>query len=284
MKNEDIKKAFESLTPSDDAKERMLKAIIAKSAAAPDVKPAKTESTPWHIRLKVPIGVCTAAMACAAAFAITLLNPGLLNNDKTDNFVGTQPFCENTDIFTSTAITEPVTQASETALTVKKSGGMAACAAMTTDCITKNVKEEISFTETVMSQKPADVSTTIITETTAATTTSVKTTENPANTTTLTKSTDHTETSDESNSTGSSLYGNLFDFRSITWAGISYSTDYIETSYDNINSFLGSGAAVNYETNKVYTVLIYELKNVPIEKGFAVQYIGQSNYYVFYSD
>lgn len=282
MKNEDIKKAFESLTPSDDAKERMLKAIIAKSAAAPDVKPAKTESTPWHIRLKVPIGVCTAAMACAAAFAITLLNPGLLNNDKTDNFVGTQPFCENANTFTSTAITEPVTQASETALTMKKSGGMPAFATVTTGCIAETVKTEISFTGTVMSQKTADVLTTTMAETTAATT-SVKTTENPANTTTLTESTDHTETSDESNSTGNSLYGNLFDFRSIMWAGISYSTDYTETSYDNINSFLGSGAAVNYETNKVYTVLIYELKNVPIEKGFAVQYIGQSNYYVFYS-
>lgn len=275
MKNEDIKKAFESLTPSNEAKERMLKAIIEKSAAAPDIELTKTESTSWHIRLKVPIGVCTAAIACAAAFAITLLNPGIVNNDKTDNFVATQPFCESTEAFTSTAITKSTTQTSETDLIVKKSGGMAAFAAMTTNVTTEPIRTEISFTKT-----DADVPTTIITETTSATT-SFKTTEN---TTTAAESTDHTETSSESNPSNSSLYGNLFDFRSITWAGVSYSTDYIEISYDNINGFLGSGAAVNYETNKVYTVLLYELKNVPIEKGFAVQYIGQSNYYVFYSD
>lgn len=281
MKNEDIKKAFESLTPSNDAKERMLKAIIEKSASSPNTR-EKDNAAPWHIRFKTPLGVCTAAIACAAAFAITFLNPGLLNN-KTSDFVETPTVCRSTTVSTSTAvITDFSAQTSEIIITNKKDDGMAAFAPASTENILNNAQKEISFTTTVMSQK-TDSASTNKSECSSVSTT-VNTTEAPVKTTTASsESTNHTETSDDGNNTGSSLYGDLFNFNSITWAGRNYKTDYIETFYSNINSFLGSGAAINYDDGKVYTVLIYELKNVPVEDGFAVQYIGQPNYYVFYN-
>ncbi len=285
MKNEDIKKAFESLTPSDDAKERMLKAIMAKSAVTPDIKTARAKSTPWYIRLKVPIGVCTAAMTCAAAFAVTLLNPGLLNNNKTDNFVEIQHSCENAETSTNAVATEPVTQPVKSDLNIKKGGDMAALTSIPLDFAEKGVQmTAASTTKHITSQKPNEALTTTVTKATNVTSNSVKTTECSTSNTTVTTVTEQTETSGGSTPSGGSLYGDPFDFRSLTWAGINYSTDYTEVSYDNINGFLGSGAAMNYETNKVYTVLIYELENVPVEKGFAVQYIGYSNYYIFYSD
>ncbi len=284
MKNEDIKKAFERLSPSGEAKERMLKGIAEKSAnAAADKTAGKICSQPIKAKFNSKIGVCTAVLACAAVFAVTVLSPGLLSGGKKEDLVAEQQqsleTCVQENIGTVCITADSAAAVSGTALTSEISGN-AAVPDKSIFGIDRQIQEESSLTETAVSVKSGASESSE--KSTVITTAAVQDAREPDESTAAAEALCTEETSSEK-VTEKAVYKNLYDFSDIIWNGRSYSTDYTEASYGSINSFLGSGAALNYETNKAYTVLIYELKNVSVEDGFAVQYLGQSNYYIFYS-
>lgn len=280
MKSEDIRKAFESITPSDEAKERMLKAIIEKSQTATENTSARPADTPWYVKFRAQIGVCGAAAVCAAVFAITVMNPGIANIGGKDNFVETQPYCESTE--TRAAVTTVITDISDADQTTAYTTSAPKKAANHTEKTPQNTtgtSEVLSAAVIECSAATVQTQRTIITE--IATTTAPKETTQSV-ITTATEIPTQTETAATTASGNPSLYGNLFDFSRATWAGRSYATDYAEVSYGKLMNLLGSGVAMDDE-NGTYTILIYEMKGVPVEEGFAVQYIGQTNYYAFYN-
>lgn len=279
MKNEDIKKAFESITPDNEAKERMLKAIMEKSQAASENASAKPENTPWYVKFKAQIGVCSAAAVCAAVFALTVISPGIKDIGDTNNFVVPKPSEEIA-----------ATQAAVTGITTGTDKEDAALTVAYTTSVSENHQQgentsknttNVSKVLCVTDAHHSDIVTKAVNTTTAASPLLTTNTTTPSTETHTETSSVSAETSTETTVSSYGLYGNLFDFSHVTWAGKSYSTDYAETSYSKIKNILGSGVAMDDEGN-TYTILLYSIDGVPVEDGLAVQYIGNTNYYVFY--
>lgn len=101
MKDNEIKKAFESLTPSDEARKRMFNAIINKNSAADAtaMNAVKKHSykSPWYVRFKPQIGICSTAAICIAAFALTITNPEIKNIEQNNIQMEYVDFSENNE-------------------------------------------------------------------------------------------------------------------------------------------------------------------------------------------
>lgn len=275
MKNDEIKKAFESLTPDDAAKERMLRGIMAKSAAMEHEASAEPKAMPWFIRFKAPIGFCAAAMACAMVFTIALSNPAIVQNGSSrQQLLETRPAAETTRmsaiVTTTTAATEAATEAQITTYTTSPltGGTTAAKSAVTTETVVSTATPPTTE-PVVLSSLATETSEALQTTTATETVTTVTTAETVGTTTEV--------------SIKPSLYGDLYDFNLVTWAGRSYATDYALADYSQLSTNLGSGVATGENAEGTYTILLYELKGTPVENGFAVQYAGQTAYYIFYS-
>lgn len=278
MKNDEIKKAFECLTPDDAAKERMLQGIMAKSAAMKHEASAEPETAPWYVRFRAPIGFCAAAMACAMVFTIAVSNPAIVQNGSSrQQFLATRPAAAVTTAarVTETSVTTEATEAQSIAYTTSPLTGGTTAATST---------EAAEETETVVS-----TATPPTTEPVVHSSLTTETSEAPQ-TTTVTEAVITTSASAETVTTitevsiKQSLYGDLYDFNLVTWAGRSYATDYAVADYSRLSGkHLGSGVAMGENADGFYTILLYELEGVPVEEGFAVQYAGQTAYYIFYS-
>lgn len=265
MKNEDIKKAFECLTPSEEAKDRMFEVILEKSSE-------ESLKTPWFIRFRPVISTAGAIAACAALFTFAALNPQITGGKN--NFVETKPAMESPAVtvisdenMTTTDLTSVTAESSETSVKTTASQTMT------------------TSTEVKTSAKAAEITTAAYTKTTAVQTAAETT---PPATTASTVcesevSVSETETVTSDATSVADLYGDLYDFSLVSWAGRDYTTSYEEVPYSSLVSNLGSGAAFSDTSEGAYTILIYEIEGVPVEKGFAVHYMGQNSYYYFYS-
>lgn len=295
MKNEDIKKAWERLTPDEQAKERMLQGIMAKSAAmeAQEEASAEPRAIPWYVRLRVPMGVSAAAMACVMVVTLAVGNPLLVNNGSSrQELLGTQPVSgmhttapvASADDAEAGAAGTDVTNAPgpvQTTFTTMSSA--------LTETSLDNFLNETPAVTTAVSQTPS-VSEVVTSPTEAVSEPSITT---AASVTTLTGGTEvQTTVQTEATVTATtvmatvtqlpSLYGDMYDFNHVTWAGLSYDTVYETVPYSRLTNHLGSGVAVGDAVNGSYTILLYEIEGVPVERGFAVQYAGQREYYYFY--
>ncbi|MGN0584630.1 MAG: hypothetical protein ACI4JD_04180 [Ruminococcus sp.] len=282
MKNEDIKRAFESLTPNEESKERMLRAIMEKSAAVLNEASAEPVKVPWYVRYRAQLGMCTAAAVCAAVFGVAVLNPAFVKNSGDKAALVEKVTCTET-----TAVTEEAkTETSVNTQTEKASHTTKVTVKSTEASEVKETKTLPAVTEikgTDAPEKPA-VTTCAVTGTTQKVT---------AASTEMTVVTDEeivtsmsevqTEVTTSGTTSRPSLYGDLYDFNHVTWAGLNYATSYEEISYSKIVNHLGSGVATGDGVEGTYTILLYEIKGMPVEKGIAVQYAGQTSYYVFYS-
>ncbi len=277
MMNDKIKKAYDSITPDSTAKERMLRNIMAKSEELKQEVSAEPQKAPWYIRLKTPIGFCTAAMACAMVFTIALTDPAIVKNGGSrQQMLETQTAqtteqpkittiaaeMQNTTYTTSllTGDTTAVTEAADETEIVVSTAVPPTTAPVVHSSLTTDAAAELTTTaEEIMTTTTAEM--VVTTETSAETvTTTTEVTTNP------------------------SLYGDLYDFNLVTWAGRSYATDYVVADYSQLSGkHLGSGVATGENAEGIYTILLYELQGVPVEEGFAVQYAGQTAYYIFYS-
>lgn len=82
---------------------------------------------------------------------------------------------------------------------------------------------------------------------------------------------------------GVETYGSLFDFQYARWNGIHYQTDYSTVSYEDLDDLAGFSVAVQSESDRVYTILVYPLKGYSIQDCIAVQYAGDEDYFYFYA-
>lgn len=278
MMNNEIKRAFEEITLSDESRERMLKEIMTQSSVMKQEASAKRETTPWYIRFKTPIGFCGAAMACALMFTIAVSNPAVVsNNNDRQQIVATQPVTITTTV---PAVTTALPESSRTELAAVQT----TASLRTTEAVSKTITvteatSNVTTAETVISPtvKPA-----VSSLTTTGTSAELITTATVTEVTTQVVSSTTVEVT-TTGTTFPSLYGNYFDFNHVTWAGRSYATDYVETDYAVLADCIGSGVATGDEAMGSYTILLYRLDGVPVERGFAVQYAGQTAYYIFYS-
>lgn len=267
MKNEDIKKAFESLSPSEEAKERMLEAILEKASAEP-------ERAPWYIRFRPQIGAAGALAACAALFTFAAVNPQITGSRN--DFVETKPSQVSQE---SAAVTE---------ISIEKAVTTAVSTAITTETFTKSTAESTRTTAgEVKTTSGSAVETAAVT---GAATTKATAAETTAVTTAAeTKPATQSVTNDDEavvttvTTSAAELYGDMYEFNHVFWAGREYATNYEEVAYSSLVTNLGSGAAFSDTSDGAYTILIYEIEGVPVEKGFAVHYMGQMNYYYFYN-
>ncbi|MGN0631339.1 MAG: hypothetical protein ACI4JN_08450 [Ruminococcus sp.] len=265
MKNEDIKKAFECLTPSEEAKDRMFEAILEKSSE-------ESLKTPWFIRFRPVISTAGALAACGVLFTFAALNPHITGGKN--DFVETKPAMESPAV---TVISdENVTTSAVTSVTAKSSE---------TSAKTTNSDKMTTWDEVKTSAQAAEITTAAYTETTAVQTAAETTAPATAASTVCDEevSASETETVTTAATSAADLYGDLYDFSLVSWAGRDYTTSYEEVPYSSLVSNLGSGAAFSDTSEGAYTILIYEIEGVPVEKGFAVHYMGQNSYYYFYS-
>ena len=82
---------------------------------------------------------------------------------------------------------------------------------------------------------------------------------------------------------GVETYGSLFDFQYARWNGVHYQTDYATVSYEDLDDLAGFSVAIQSESDRVYTILVYPLKGYSIQDCIAVQYAGDSDYFYFYA-
>lgn len=267
MKNEDIKKAFQRLTPSDETKEKMFNAILEKASAEP-------VRTPWFIRFRPQISAVGALAACGVLFTFAALNPHIIGGK--DNFVETSPIAENAAVTAFTeenseenaddshaAITSAKTTEHEKTTTSTEVKTSLYAAAVTTAAY-----KETTVLSSVVTSASSVLKTTLQTETTEEVP--------PAETETKPVATTSVSTSRQN------LYGDMYDYSLVSWAGRRYTTDYEEISYSSLVKNLGSGAAFSETSDGAYTILIYEIEGISPEEGFAVHYMGETSFYYFY--
>ncbi len=278
MMNDEIKRAFEEITLGDEPRERMLKEIMAQSTAMRQDASAKRETIPWYVRFKAPMGFCGAAMACALMFTIAVSNPAVVsNNNDRQQIVATQPV-------TITTTAPAVKTASSGSSKTEFAAVQTTASSRTTEAVSKTITvteatTTVSTAETVISPTVKPVVSSL---TTTGASAELITTATVTEVTTQAVSSTATEVT-TIGTTFPSLYGNYFDFNNVTWAGRSYATDYVETDYAVLADCIGSGVATGDKAMGSYTILLYRLEGVPVENGFAVQYAGQTAYYIFYS-
>ncbi len=294
MKNDDIKRAFEAMTPDENAKERMLKGIMEKAEQASVQSSAERETLPWYTRFKMPLGYCTAAMACAMVFTIAVSNSALLHNNQEGQQMLAVPETTTTTAAVQTEAASPTTAKTvETTVKTTAATEKAVAATTTVQTAASTEKEEAIQTTLAAVTDVAPIVTTaqtVISPTIKPVDSSLTTTGIPTEliTTTPTRLTTVTASSADTTVTSTvsilpSLYGNLYDFNQVVWAGRSYATDYSIVDFDTLTDFLGSGVATGSESDATYTILVYEIEGLPMEDGFAVQYAGQTAYYAFYN-
>ncbi len=302
MNRDEIKKAWDCLTPDEEAKNRMLQGIMAKAAAMEQEESAKPEEkTPWYIRLRVPMGFSAAAMACAMVVTFAAGNSAIMNNGSSrQELLGTKPVSgmHTTDALAPAETTQTTTAASveairtTAAIEAAKASFTTVTSALTEapidNTIITNSTETEAFVETkpivsnVVTSPTSQMVTSSITTEGSVTTPAATTSETQAQTTVLTSDTTVKTTTVGTTASYPSLYGDMYDFNHVSWAGLNYDTAYETIEYMELENHLGSGIAVGDAVDGSYTILLYKVKDMPIEKGLAVQYAGQTEYYLFY--
>lgn len=301
MNHEEIKKAWECLTPDEQTKERMLQAILEKSAAMEQEESAKPNAIPWYVRLRVPMGISAAAMACAMIVTLAVDHPLLVNNGSSrQELLETMPVsgmhttepdvsaeAEQKPVTAETEMTQTEVSVQTTKPTTMQS------VSSTTASLNNFLKSSTAATEAVTA--PTPIVSAVVTSPTEVTVLSSITTEAPV--TTLAEVEETTAVSEKTTETTAvlttttttvtttalpSLYGDMYDFNHVTWSGINYMTDYVTVPLSDLVNYLGSGVAVGDTVSGSYTILLYEIDGMPIEKGFAVHYAGQDAFYLFY--
>lgn len=280
MKDNDIKKAFESLTPNDEARERMFNAIINKNSTA-DATAIKKNTykkpkvSPWYVRFKPQIGICSTAVICAAAVALIIMNSELRNIKQNNIYIECIDFLEDDDLKYKSTTTTQSENNEDSVLNADLKNDSADSESVKTTSLYKDSKNDnISDVSPVPAEYTAKT-TSIISkpiETMASSSTL------PTVKTTVTKETNNVTSNNENK-----IYmKNFIDFNCIIWNNQTYSTNYTQVEYNSISDSLGSSTALN-DNGQTYSIVLYKIKNMPIEQGFAVQYAGRTDYYIFYN-
>lgn len=279
---QDWKTIWNNLNPDEAAKERMKQAILQKMQA--ETPQTASKKSPFFLqRCSFGTFARAAALCC---MTVTVALAGLHLTDRRTAELLPEPSVSEQSAKTTTPHTLPAqttttlqvqtttktqTTLQTTASAVKQTVTASKTTAVQTaeppaaiieepDAGIEEPPEEPIQTEPICTE-PAPVLTTTAVETNAI--------EEPETTTTTFR--------------GVATYGSLFDFQYARWNGVHYQTDYSAVSYEDLDDLAGFSVAIQSESDRVYTILVYPLKGYSIQDCIAVQYAGDSDYFYFYA-
>lgn len=279
---QDWKAIWDNLNPDEAAKERMKQAILQKIQAE---TPQTASKKPPFFLQRCSFGTFARA-AALCCMTVTVALAGLHLTDRRTAELLPEPSVSEQPAETTTPHTLPAqttatlqtqtttktqTTLQTTASAVKQTVTASKTTAVQTaeppaaiieepDAGIEEPPEEPIQTEPICTE-PAPVLTTTAVETNAI--------EEPETTTTTFR--------------GVATYGSLFDFQYARWNGVHYQTDYSAVSYEDLDDLAGFSVAIQSESDRIYTILVYPLKGYSIQNCIAVQYAGDSDYFYFYA-
>lgn len=279
---QDWKAIWDNLNPDEAAKERMKQAILQKMQA--ETPQTASKKSPFFLqRCSFGTFARAAALCC---MTVTVALAGLHLTDRRTAELLPVPSVSEQPTETTTPHTLPAqttttlqvqttTKTQTTLQTTASAAKQTVTASKTTavqtveppsaiieepDAGIEEPPEEPIQTEPICTE-PAPVLTTTAVETNAI--------EEPETTTTTFR--------------GVATYGSLFDFQYARWNGVHYQTDYTTISYEDLDDLAGFSVAIQSESDRVYTILVYPIKGYSIQDCIAVQYAGDEDYFYFYA-
>lgn len=248
---QDWKAIWDNLNPDEAAKERMKQAILQKMQAE---TPQTASKKPPFFLQRCSFGTFARA-AALCCMTVTVALAGLhLTDRRTAELLPAPSVSEQ-----SAETTTPHTLPAQTTTTLQ---------------VQTTTKTQTTLRTTASAAKQT---------VTASKTTTVQTAEPPA---AIIEEPDAGIEEPETTTTtfrGVATYGSLFDFQYARWNGMHYQTDYSAVSYEDLDDLAGFSVAIQSESDRVYTILVYPLKGYPIQDCIAVQYAGDSDYFYFYA-
>ena len=262
---QDWKAIWDNLNPDEAAKERMKQAILQKIQAE---TPQTASKKPPFFLQRCSFGTFARA-AALCCMTVTVALAGLHLTDRRtaellpEPSVSEQPAQTTTKTQIQTALQTTVTakQTVTSLVMTEQTVASSAAAIEKPDAGIEEPSKEPIQTEPICTE-PEPVLTTTAVETSAI--------EAPETTTTTIFR-------------GVETYGSLFDFQYARWNGVHYQTDYSAVSYEDLDDLAGFSVAIQSESDRVYTILVYPLKGYSIQDCIAVQYAGDSDYFYFYA-
>lgn len=280
---QDWKVIWDNLNPDEAAKERMKQAILQKMQA--ETPQTASKKPPFFLqRCSFRTFARAAALCC---MTVTVALAGLHLTDRRTAELLPAPSVSEQSAETTTPHTLPAqtTVALQTQTTTKTQ--------ITPQTTTATAKQTatVSKTTTVQTAEPPSAiieePDTGIEEPTEEPiqTEPICTEPEPVLTTTAaeTSAIEAPETTTTTIFRGVETYGSLFDFQYARWNGVHYQTDYATVSYEDLDDLAGFSVAIQSESDRVYTILVYPLKGYSIQDCIAVQYAGDSDYFYFYA-
>ncbi len=286
-----IRQALDNIVPDEVTKDRMYLEILRKASLS-EAKPVKK---PWYLRWQTSAGVCSAACICAV-IAIAALHHQIPAEIEGELPVVTQPAVTTVSEaeivpLKTTAASQVTTQlhasVTETAAVTTEQTAVCGLTAEQTDTAVQTAVKTSVQTAAANLQKPV--------VTTAATGTAKK----PEQTTAATKATNPaqqeeittiaatvpqqtTQAVTTTTTPNVHIYQNIRLYPDLIYQDISYKTDYVSISGQDL-TYIGPGLTYGPDVENTHTVLIYSMEGTDTAQQLAVQYVGETTYYLFYA-
>ncbi len=286
-KNAEIKNALDHIAPDKAAVDRMYLEIMRRAAS----QEAVPQKKPWYLRWQTSAGVCTAAMACVVVLVaflhgrmpvdimgeLPVVTPSEVSEESSEIHMQTGTKVSEKAIVTAETTTVVVTSAAKQTKAVAEiddSSDVQQCTETVPVQTVPAALPQTSFVNTtpnVPETRPA-VTTVLTKKTTAAmqTAETVQTTAAPL-------------TEEAGNATGSEeipIRQNIYLYYTLMYNGIRYNTQYVSISGNKLD-YIGPGVTKGDDVEDTHTVLIYAIKGDDTSRHLAVQYVGETNYYIF---
>lgn len=275
----EIQKALDMIVPDESSKDRMYLEIMRRGA----VQETKAKKKPWYMRWQISAGICTAAMACVIVAAASLHSkipvdaPGELSvvtpseTSAVADIVGTETTAVFTEGQTQTqtsvaAIEQTTVTAAMTAAAVKTTPAKQAAPVQTEAPVP--VKKPAA---TAATAEPKPVQTTALPQETIPVPTDNAVDTTPAETTMTAAMTSDVP-----------LRQNIYLYYELNYRDINYCTQY-ETISGSQLTYLGPGVTSGADVDDMHTVLIYAIDGVDASQQLAVQYAGETAFYIFHA-
>lgn len=280
---QDWKAIWDNLNPDEAAKERMKQAILQKIQAE---TPQTASKKPPFFLQRCSFGTFARA-AALCCMTVTVALAGLHLTDRRTAELLPEPSVSEQPAETTTPHTLPA-QTTATLQTQTTTKTQTQTALQTTATAKQTVTSLVMTEQTVVSSAAAIEKPDAGIEEPSKEpiqTEPICTEPEPVLTTTAaeTSAIEAPETTTTTIFRGVETYGSLFDFQYARWNGVHYQTDYATVSYEDLDDLAGFSVAIQSESDRVYTILVYPLKGYSIQDCIAVQYAGDSDYFYFYA-
>lgn len=292
-----LRHALERLTPDDAAKDRMYLEVMRRAA----LSQKKVKKRPWYLRWQTSAGICTAGLVCVVV-AVASVHGRMPQNGAGQLQVvspETVTTAEQSEFAVTTALPEQQLKNITAAVSTMRLDKTETCTQTIADAASES---DVAFTADQGTESAAAIMTTVWDvqgelqqETvTAAVTTAPQTkapkpqTTAPAETMAPGEETDVSgEKTEDTNSASDvtrpdvPIRQNIYLYYKLTWNDAHYDTCYTEITGKSLEQYLGYGVTRGTDVEDTYTVLIYSIVGVDPAQQLAVQYAGESSYYIF---